>query len=390
MRRGHIIVVAVLAVLTALPEKADARRRFGGVLDAATLPLRMMMGTTGVRGARAARHHRIRAMAARHRGTAAPVGRDDPAASRVGPLFWPYAYDDLISYALWPSDGGDRFLAHGYGDIADAMLVSSPVYARDDAGGRRGRTRKAVDDEQRAPTSLADVCVSRQASGDADASKEKIADATIARIDDMVRPNDAQRSALNTLRGALIGAIEEVQATCPASEASYDPPERLDAVGRRVWAVLQAATALRAPVDNFYNTLNDEQKARLNGESSVATRACFEQAQAAAARPAEQIEKSLQPTREQRPAVEAWQTTSSNMARMLLASCPREATLTPAARLSAAQDRLNAMLYAVRVVSPAFNTLYDSLSNEQKERFKALGQASRAVQAVTMTGGAGR
>jgi hypothetical protein len=57
------------------------------------------------------------------------------------------------------------------------------------------------------------------------------------------------------------------------------------------------------------------------------------------------------------------------------ASCPAENTfpLTPPGRLTAMTGRLQATLDSVKVVQPALDKFYNSLSDEQKERFNQLG-----------------
>lgn len=57
------------------------------------------------------------------------------------------------------------------------------------------------------------------------------------------------------------------------------------------------------------------------------------------------------------------------------ASCPAENTfpLTPPGRLTAMTGRLQATLEAVKIVKPALDKFYNSLSDEQKERFNQLG-----------------
>ena len=57
------------------------------------------------------------------------------------------------------------------------------------------------------------------------------------------------------------------------------------------------------------------------------------------------------------------------------ASCPAENVfpLTPPGRLTAMTGRLQATLDAVKVVRPALDKFYNSLSDEQKERFNQLG-----------------
>jgi hypothetical protein len=57
----------------------------------------------------------------------------------------------------------------------------------------------------------------------------------------------------------------------------------------------------------------------------------------------------------------------------LKASCSREAALTPTGRLQAMLDRLLASLNAVQMVRPPLMKFYDSLADEQKARFNAIG-----------------
>lgn len=62
------------------------------------------------------------------------------------------------------------------------------------------------------------------------------------------------------------------------------------------------------------------------------------------------------------------------------ASCPTENAfpLTPPGRLAAMTGRLQATLDAVKVVQPALDKFYNSLSDEQKERFNQLGPTQLA------------
>jgi hypothetical protein len=64
-------------------------------------------------------------------------------------------------------------------------------------------------------------------------------------------------------------------------------------------------------------------------------------------------------------------------------SCPADAAfpLTPPGRLLSMTARLGATLDAVRIVKPALDTFYNSLSDEQKERFNALGPSAQVAKA---------
>ena len=82
-------------------------------------------------------------------------------------------------------------------------------------------------------------------------------------IDRVVRPNDAQRAKLEALQSAAARAADLIKAACP-SEIPLTPPGRLAAVGKRLQAMLQAVQTIRPPLEDFYNALSDDQKARFN------------------------------------------------------------------------------------------------------------------------------
>ncbi len=82
-------------------------------------------------------------------------------------------------------------------------------------------------------------------------------------IDHAIHPTDAQRLKLEALQSALAGAADTIKAACP-SEVPGTPPGRLEAVGKRLHAMLQAVETVRPALADFYNALSDDQKARFN------------------------------------------------------------------------------------------------------------------------------
>jgi hypothetical protein len=62
---------------------------------------------------------------------------------------------------------------------------------------------------------------------------------------------------------------------------------------------------------------------------------------------------------------------------LLRASCPTEVPLTPIARLDAVMKRIQAMSQAVQILRPPLTTLYNSLDDEQKVRFAAIGAQTK-------------
>jgi hypothetical protein len=57
---------------------------------------------------------------------------------------------------------------------------------------------------------------------------------------------------------------------------------------------------------------------------------------------------------------------------VLKAACPSDLPSTPTGSLAAMRNRVETMLQAVRLVRPSLEMFYQSLSDEQKERFNAL------------------
>jgi hypothetical protein len=89
--------------------------------------------------------------------------------------------------------------------------------------------------------------------------------------------------------------------------------------------------------------------------------------------PVEEIAQVVAPTREQQNLLADLKAASDRAARLLTASCPANPPATPLGRLEAMSKRLDVMLQALDVVRPALAKFYDSLSDEQKARFNAIG-----------------
>jgi hypothetical protein len=80
------------------------------------------------------------------------------------------------------------------------------------------------------------------------------------------------------------------------------------------------------------------------------------------------LERVTQPTPQQRPAFDKLKDAVARAGETVRTACPAERPITPPGRLAAAEKRLTAMLEAVRLVRPAMNEYYGSLSDEQKAR----------------------
>ena len=113
--------------------------------------------------------------------------------------------------------------------------------------------------------------------------------------------------------------------------------------------------------------------ARTVGARTVGAELCSGQTAGLTDWPIERIAQTIQPDDAQRAALDQLRDATAKALDILKASCPTELPSTPTGRIAAMQQRLEAMLQAVRTVRPAIETFYQSLSDEQKARFNALG-----------------
>jgi LTXXQ motif family protein len=303
----------------------------------------------------------------------------------VGPLFWPYAYNDFVDYTFYPY-AYDTFWPYAYDDFYDGMFgayaegyggtyaaVGPPNgYDGGYARGRQGRGGAAVRGVAGGRSVGADLC-SGQTAG--------LTDWPIERIAQTVEPNDAQRAVLDELKAATAQALDILKAACPMALPST-PTGRIEAMHQRLDAMLEAVRTVRPVIEKFYQSLNDEQKARFNAlgpdnsdqqqAQRNLTQVCGERASGIASLPLERIERAVQPDGAQRSALKQLQDATSEAVNLLNSDCPTYRALTPVVRLQAMEQRLDAMLRAVQTVEPALEKFYGSLGDEQKERFNRL------------------
>jgi hypothetical protein len=296
-----------------------------------------------------------------------------------GPVFWPYAYDDIFEDILWGFGLGGPFWAYGYNDLYGGLF--SPYGYNDLAGylpggqgatpaavGRRGQLRQAAQSSQ-----LGELC--------GDDSKE-VAGWPIDRIEQAIMPTAEQQAALDQFANATIQAAQTIKDACPTTVA-FAPTGRLDAMQKRIEGMVRAVDIVRPPLDRFYNMLTDEQKARLNAaneEQNARKRASLVDCGAAtnATRwPGDQIEKAVHPDTAQQMKLDALKTAMANASDGLANACPAALPATPPARLAAIARRLDVMLASVKDVRAALDDFYNSLNDEQKVQFNMIGRSSR-------------
>jgi hypothetical protein len=300
-----------------------------------------------------------------------------------GPVFWPYAYADLVDYTFWPS-ANDTFWPYAYDDVYDgifgAYAPDASAYANVPSAGRRPLPRGSIASgvtgvaTGAAAGGMAQIC-SGQASG--------LTDFPIERIAQQVGPTNEQRSLLNQLKDATAQAVNVLKSACPTDLPST-PTGRLAAMRQRIEPMLQAVQLVRPALDAFYQSLSDEQKERfiaLESEGAPkATRqqpnlaqACGGSAKQIASLPINQIQQLLHPNDVQRAALDELNNASAQAAAVLNENCTPDQSLTPPGRLAAMETRLSGMLKALDTVQPALAKFYNSLTDEQRARFDRLG-----------------
>jgi hypothetical protein len=300
-----------------------------------------------------------------------------------GAVFWPYFEGDYFCYGFWPEDCYDVYWGYGPDTLLwGAFWPYGEYYADEpapneasDAGGNQGLfgfsaqpASKPREIKRPDASTAAEAC-----SGFA----PSIGDLPIQKLEGIVDASDEQRTALADLKAALAHASDILRKACP-SEPPLTPVARLDAMERRLQAMVRANVVVKDPFVHLYGLLTDEQKKRLQAVSKPAPKPqlanakntdvaglCASQASFTSV-PAEQISATLTLTGEQQQALEKLKAASAQASDELKNSCPASIPDTLEGRLNAAQQRVAALVGAVDTVRPAVTTFYASLTDEQK------------------------
>lgn len=300
----------------------------------------------------------------------------------LGPVFWPYAYSDIFDYTFWSYAYEPGYWAYAYDDFVDTVFWGgdgpysayasiSPYDYPQAGGGGRVRQRASL-----SPQRLQQLC------GTPDKGVTAWPLADIARA---VRPTPEQRALLDELKAAAANAAGVFKDSC-AETYALTPPGRLRAMMNRISATLEAVKIVRPALENFYNSLSDEQQASFNalgpnvGERSPQQQAsaegCGDPKSGLTQLPIQRIEAALHPAGKQKEALDRLSEATAKGVEGLQAACPNDVPLTPVGRLEAMQRRLEAMLTAAKLVQPALDEFYATLSSEQKARFNTLQQVA--------------
>ncbi|WP_407176147.1 Spy/CpxP family protein refolding chaperone [Bradyrhizobium sp. STM 3562] len=298
----------------------------------------------------------------------------------VGPLFWPYAYDDFIDYTFAPY-AYDTFWPYAFDDVYAGIYggYAPEYYAPEDAYAYAGSaaSQRVYARTANATTTNSFGGNSRICSGEA----QGVTDFSIQKIAQQVNPDQQQQALLDDLKSASIEAVKVLQAACP-TELPSTPTGRLAAMRARVDAMLKAVQIVRPALDKFYQSLNDEQRERFNaldqGAQAAAAqpadieRVCKSQDAGSQALPIDKIVRSLHLNPDQEDGLKALDDATAKAAQIMQAKCQPAQTLTPTGRLAAMEERLSAMSDALHTTEAALTKFYGSLTDEQKAQFDRL------------------
>ncbi len=322
----------------------------------------------------------------------------------VGPVFWPYFFGNLLAFAFWPYPYFDPFWAYGDWFVWDALFWPGPyygpayVYGPDyydvyDGYVYGGLTRTRVA-RHTAPEITGSTPNQADLAQSCSGLAPGVTDLPLNRIETTLQLTSEQLKALDDLKAATAQASDILKTSC-SSEVPLTPVDRLDAVQKRIDSMLQALAIVRTPLDNFYNSLNDEQRRRFAALGSArAQRAstrgsasandlaslCSRRVEGFTQLPVQRIEQIIKPTQQQLDAFDKLKAASTEAADQLHASCPAQLPQTPLDRFDAVSKRLDAMSEAIKTVVPALANFYASLSDEQKARFNRLGPSNASRQ----------
>ena len=312
-----------------------------------------------------------------------------------GSVFWPFFYGDVLAFVFWPYGFYPIWYEPYF--VWDAIFWPGPAYAYgpyDDvyggyAYGGPARTRTA---RRVTPETTGSVPSSADLAQSCGGLAPGVTDLPLDRIQQSLQLTGDQLKSLDALKAASAQASDALTASC-SGEVPMTPLGRLDMAQKRVDGMVQAWGTMRTPLDDFYNSLNDEQRQRFaalgpassarsgrrgsaSGDKLAAL--CSSRTESFTQLPVQRVEQAVKPTQQQQDALEKLKAASTEAANQLQASCPAQSPQTALDRFDAVGKRLNAMAGAIGTVRPALADFYSSLTDEQKAKFNTLGRPQNA------------
>jgi hypothetical protein len=324
----------------------------------------------------------------------------------AGRVFWPFAWGDMWSFAWWPYAGTAPFWNYGVDYIMGGLFWPQGAYAWPSGGYGATAWTQPSDNYVYARESHQDVYSSGPSGGgDADSSSSSasqpsapagsvaaddsnnpematcagfapgVSGLPVDKIQASVGPTGSQLADLKELEAASNKAESILKASCPNSPP-LTPVGRLEALQKRLDAMVQGLDLVRAPLAKFDSSLSSDQRAKLDalggGKSDNPAQMCANQNQEFINVPTQEIIATVDPDDKQKDALDQLDNVAAKAAAMLQGTCPSAVPGSTEARLDAMDKRLKATVTAMNEIRPALTGFYDSLSDEQKARFNTM------------------
>jgi hypothetical protein len=211
--------------------------------------------------------------------------------------------------------------------------------------------------------------------------------AIVERLRAQIGPTAEQMERLQRLGGAIGAAAGYIAKSCP-TQIPEQPTARLQLMDSQIQVLTMAVDIIHQPLQELEQSLTDEQRARLSSEPAARKgrksarshqteiRSCGASA-AAIDWSIGEIDKSVQPSEEQRPALSDVQEAFGKAANDLAAHCPTSVPRSAVARLETIESRLDATWRAVLSIQVALQDFATKLSDEQRNRLQAMTLAAQ-------------
>jgi hypothetical protein len=320
----------------------------------------------------------------------------------AGPLFWPYAYDDLYDYTMSGHGDDPAFWDYGYNDIYTGIFTP---YGHDDLtdhlppSGTATRTRPALRETAHPATSQA---TTHPAKSQADAHPatpqatahpaKSQADAHPATRQANARPITPQANADLATPQANAHAITpqaNAHPITPQADARPKTPQaNADLATPQADARPIAPQATAHPATPQAMVRPPTPQAPVRPATNQLTQMCGGDSRDVAGLPIDQIQQAIAPNEAQGAALDDLGNASVKAAQDIRAACPTQIPATAPARLAAMQQRVETMIAAVGTVQPALDKFYGLLNDQQKALLGAVGPSQRSKSAVRRADGA--
>ena len=353
MRRGTMLMVGLLLASTAMPQSADARPLLLKMLRGMTAPLGAVMGV-GRQSSRRAAHHR-RAVASRSRARPAAVAAAPAAAGAVG-----------------AATAGAAAAT-----TATAATTGSAPAAAPDAGNAQAAASATAGPAPSPNTSAPDAQIAGVA-GAPPTPNSNFAppqrNAALAAPDEELRSRAGEPTRMPAPSQARLGTVGPL-----AWPTAYE-----DVVGFTLWpkeygerlrvhGIGDLLSTAFAPSAAIAARTQQARAGDPNGAPVAVT--CGSVDLTANDWPIAQITSAIELNDVQRGALDQFKTALNDAVSSIKSTCRDDANLGPVERVRVMQNTLWAVHDAAQLIRAPLAKFYDSLNEEQKQKFAAPAQA---------------